>query len=215
MYHLNDVALPRVTEVKDLGVFLDEQLNFRQHYDRTIAKARITLGLVKRFSKEFSDQRVSKTLYRSLEYAVPVWTPYHTTHLARLESVQKQFLLFVSWRQRLPGSYALPPYRERLAVLRLDKISDRHKVACATFIFDLLMRRIDCRQLRDKIIVNTNRRGRHSRYINEAFHRTEYGRQEPLNKCIQVFNNVAEIFKSGLSRHAFRKEIIEYFRRQQ
>ena len=65
MYHLDDLALPRVTEVKDWGVFLDEQLNFRRHYDRTIAKARITLGLVKRFSKEFSDQRVSKTLYYS------------------------------------------------------------------------------------------------------------------------------------------------------
>ena len=150
VYHLDDVVLPRATEVKDLGVLLDEQLNFRQHYDRTIAKARITLGLVKRFSKEFSDQRVSKTLYCSLvqpilEYAVPVWTPYHATHLARLESVQKQFLLFVLGRQRLPGSYALPPYRERLAVLRLDRISDHHKVACDTLIFDLLMRGIDCR----------------------------------------------------------------------
>ena len=47
VYHLDDVVLPRVIEVKDLGVFLDEQLNFRRHFDRTIAKARTTLGLVK------------------------------------------------------------------------------------------------------------------------------------------------------------------------
>ena len=50
------MALPRETEVKGLGVFLDEQMYVRYHNDRTIAKTRITLGLVKRFCKEFSDQ---------------------------------------------------------------------------------------------------------------------------------------------------------------
>ena len=52
VHHLGDLALPRVTEVKDLGVFLDEQLNFRRHYDRTIAKARITLGRPEQFEAE-------------------------------------------------------------------------------------------------------------------------------------------------------------------
>ena len=74
--------LTRVSEVRDLGVYLDVKLDFRRHTDRVIARCRSTLGLVKRFAKEFGDLEVAKPLYRALvrpiaEYAAPVWTPYH------------------------------------------------------------------------------------------------------------------------------------------
>ena len=88
-----------MSEVKDLGVYLDAQLDFRDHIDRVIVRCRSTLGLVKRFSKDFGDLEVTKALYHALvrpieEYAAPVWSPYHTTHRGRLESIQKQFVLF-------------------------------------------------------------------------------------------------------------------------
>ena len=63
--------------------------------------------------------------------------------IARLESVYKQNLLFALGRHALPGSYC-----ERLDFLRLHRVSDYHKVGCTTFVYDLLMERIGCRQLR-------------------------------------------------------------------
>ena len=79
-YHLGDNLMQRVAEVKDLGVMLDGNLKFRRHMDRIISKCRSTLGLAKRFTKEFGDVNVARTLYCSLvrpitEYAAPVWTP--------------------------------------------------------------------------------------------------------------------------------------------
>ena len=41
------------------------------------------------------------------------------------------------------------------------------------------------------------------------------GTSEPLNKCVLVFNSVAGMFKTGLSRYAFRKAMIERLRHQQ
>ena len=104
-------------------------------------------GLVKRFAKEFGDVNVARTFYCSLvpsvtEYATPVWTPYRSTHIARTESIQNQFVPFALGRQRIPGSYALLPYKHRLSQLGLDRLRERSKTACAVFVFDILMRRI-------------------------------------------------------------------------
>ena len=67
-YHLGDQPLQRVPKVRDLDVMLDEKPNFRRHMDRVISKCRSTLGLVKRFTKEFGDVNVARTLYLSIKF---------------------------------------------------------------------------------------------------------------------------------------------------
>ena len=202
--------------IKDLGVFLDSKLDFSTHIDRTISKARATLGVVHRFAKEFGDQAIHKTLYCALvrshlDYASPVWSPYRQVHIDRIESIQKKFLMSLLGRERLPNSFALPPYTERLATTALDRIVDRHKLANIMVIYDLLMGRMSSLGLRRRIVIN-DRRGRRSRYLIEERHRTDYGRFEPLNKCIMNFNDVAHIFRQGLSRGGFRAVVLDHLR---
>ena len=65
-YFVDSIELSRVQVVKDLGLYLDRNIDFLRHCDR-----------VKRFTKEFNDARVSKALYvslvrSSLDYAAPV-----------------------------------------------------------------------------------------------------------------------------------------------
>lgn len=134
--------------------------------------------------------------------------------MARLESIQKQFLIFALGRQRLPDSYALPPYADCLDLIGLDEINHRHKLACVSFVHDSLLGCISSRCLRERISVNRNRRGRHSRYLYETFHRTDYGRHEPLNKSTLLFNEVAHIFLEGLSRTGFRRAVMQHYREQ-
>ena len=133
-YHLGSTDLRRASEIKDLGVFLDTKLTFNAHVDRVIAKCRSTRGLVNRFAKDFGDPAIHKTLYCALvrshlDYASPIWSPYREVHVQRIESIQKRFLMSFLGRQRLPDSFALPLYRERLAVCNLDRIEDRHNLA--------------------------------------------------------------------------------------
>ena len=68
------------------------------------------------------------------------------------------------------------------------------------------MGRMTSAGLRRKVITN-DRRGRRSHYLIEQYHRTDYGRFAPLNKCIIKFNKVSHIFLEGLSRRAFRSTV--------
>ena len=79
-------------------------------------------------------------------------------------------------------------------------------------MYDILTGVVRRNVFRARVVVKRNRRGRSSRYLYEAFHRTKYGRQEPLNKCMIIFNEVADIFLSGPSRHGFRQAILERLR---
>ncbi|XP_055387973.1 uncharacterized protein LOC129616364, partial [Condylostylus longicornis] len=65
-YVLNKANLNRVSSIKDLGVVFDEKLTFRQHYNAVISKANSVLGFVKRYTKEFNDPYVIKTLFVAL-----------------------------------------------------------------------------------------------------------------------------------------------------
>jgi len=74
------------------------------------------LEFIKRWSTKFDDPYTTKLLFTSLvrpnlEYCFSVWSPQYQVHIGRIESVQKQFLLFalrgLNWDQnvRLPSNY--------------------------------------------------------------------------------------------------------------
>ena len=44
----------------DLGILLDTKLNFNDHITLTVNKVRGTLGIIKRWAREFSDQFITK-----------------------------------------------------------------------------------------------------------------------------------------------------------
>ena len=96
-------------------------------------------------------------------------------------------------------------------MLDLASIEVRHKLACVTLVYDSLMGRLDNDYIRSKIVVNNNRRGRRSCYLYTEFHRTNYGRYEPINKAAELFNEVSHVFLRGLSRAGFRRGVIEYY----
>ena len=98
-YEFEGYQLKRVKIIKDLGVWLDCRMTYKHHLDITIGRATSILSLVKRFSKEFDDPYVTRSLYLSLvapilEYANVVWMPFFKCDVKRIESVQKQFLIF-------------------------------------------------------------------------------------------------------------------------
>ena len=143
------------------------------------------------------------------DYAAPVWSPYHKVHINRIEGIQKKILLSFLGRQWLPGSYALLPYKVRIAACNLDTIASRHNAANVMLVYDNLMGRARCPGIRGKIQLNPNHRGRRSKYLAGLFHRTDYGQNEPINKCITKFNSVAHVFLTGVSRRGFRAALRE------
>ena len=62
-YVIDANVIPRVEVVKDLGVYLDVSLHFKQHVNVTTSKANSVLGLIRRFGREFNDVYVTKSLF--------------------------------------------------------------------------------------------------------------------------------------------------------
>ena len=79
-YTMSGNVLDTVNEEKDLGVIVDDKLNFRKHISTAVKKAQQMLGLIKH---TFSclDETTIPWLYKALvrphlEYGNVIWSPY-------------------------------------------------------------------------------------------------------------------------------------------
>ncbi len=73
----DQIALDEVTEEKDLGVTIDNQLKFTSHINKSVRKANQILGLIQR-TFTFMDKNMFIQLYISLvrphlEYGSQAW----------------------------------------------------------------------------------------------------------------------------------------------
>ncbi|SPP90099.1 blast:Protein Wnt-5, partial [Drosophila guanche] len=97
----------------------------------------------RRWSKEFDDPYITKTLYISLvrpilEYRSCVWCPQYNIHQDRIESVQKNFLLFALRGLNWDATVRLPSYRSRLLLLNLPSLVSRRKMLGVIFMHNLI-----------------------------------------------------------------------------
>ena len=88
------ITLQYSSQCKDLGVLIDEKLNFSDHVHEQINKAYSMVGIIKRNFKYLNIQCFT-LLYNSmvrshLDYCSSVWNPYHKGDIEAVEKVQKR-----------------------------------------------------------------------------------------------------------------------------
>ena len=123
-YQLNDTTIDQVSEEKDIGVIIDNDLSFDTHISKKCSKATSVFAMLRR-SFSFMDVDIFTPVYKSmvrthLEYASSVWAPYKMKHIEQIEAVQRRVT------KQLPGMKNLT-YPERLKKLRLPTLSYRRK----------------------------------------------------------------------------------------
>ena len=113
---------------------MDSRLTFKSHLHQVVQRAKATWAFAKRQAKKFNCPYVAKALYcalvrSKLEYCSVVWSPTFECDKVRLESVQKQFLLFALRHLNWQDPFVLPPYDARLGLLNLESLVDRRTMA--------------------------------------------------------------------------------------
>jgi hypothetical protein len=98
-YMLGGSVLDRVSPINDLGVIMDEKMNFSEHIDVMVGKAFAMLGFIRRLSFEFRDPYTLRSLYWSLvrpkqEYASCVWSPFYDVRVNKVERVLRRFIRY-------------------------------------------------------------------------------------------------------------------------
>lgn len=217
-YNLDGNVIERVNNLCDLGVIFDEKLNFNNHIDSIVSRAYCVLGMIKRWTKEFNDPHIAKCLYTSLvrsilEYGSPVWSPFYACHVNRLESVQRQFLLFalstLNWENRL----ALPKYEHRLLLLDLNTLSDRRIISNVMFMCKLLNGNINYSVLLNYINVKCPlRQSRFYNFLSLSNSKVNYIQNEAFNSICKNFNEYYFIFDFNLSIELIKCNLAKYLK---
>ena len=91
-YFMRNTKLEVVTEEKDLGVLITNNLKPSGHCDKVAGKANKMLGLIKRTITNKNEETIIK-LYKALvrphlEYAQQFWSPYQDNDIEKIEKVQ-------------------------------------------------------------------------------------------------------------------------------
>lgn len=209
-FTLGNQLIQRSDKLRDLGVILDSKLTFVEHFNTMVNKAFSMLGFIKRFSYNFKDPYTIKTLYISyvrsiIEYCSVVWCPYQPTHVARIESVQKQFLLF-ALRKLGWSSLRLPLYESRCMLINIETLEKRREIAQISFINDVMSQRVQSEYLLENLNLYVPSRILRTRSLFQVMpHRTIYASNKPVNQMMNTYNQYCEHIDITMSRALIRK----------
>ena len=121
-YKLGEETVKEVSEEKDLGVIIQNNLSPENHINKIFGKTYNMLQNI-RFSFHYMDERMMKkilsTLIRpQLEYAAVIWSPHMRKHVKKIERIQRLAT------RMIPGFKELP-YEERLMRLDMTTLEER------------------------------------------------------------------------------------------
>lgn len=129
-YTINNILLPDVNIITDLGVKVSGDLKFRQNIDCLVAKAHQRSSLILRCFKCRDPLilcRAFVTYVRPiLEYCSQVWSPSYLTDIFKIERVQRRFTRRLKYNGKLS-------YGQRLNKINLETLELRR------LKFDLIM----------------------------------------------------------------------------
>ena len=121
-YNLMNTPLEQFQQEKDIGVIIDDKLNFENHISQKVKKANSMFSIIRR-SFQYLDEKTFLPLYKALvrshlDYASSVWFPYKEKHINLIEGVQRRAT------KQIPGLSNLT-YEERLRKLKLPTLKYR------------------------------------------------------------------------------------------
>ena len=160
-YHINDVVLDHVTEIKDLGVYFKPNLNFSYHISKIVTKSYQMLGFMKRVTKDFTSDLCLNSLYNSLvrsrlEYCSQVWSPSCDTTIKKIESVQKRYLKYLCYKQRV--MYHNYDYRSLCTIFNFSTLECRRKTFDLTFLNKVMHNKVNSPYLVGELPLRVPRR---------------------------------------------------------
>lgn len=142
-YEMYGTALQSVTEEKDLGVLVDEQLKFKKQAAAAVSKANRILGLIKH-SFALLDKTSLPILYKTmvrphLEYANTIWGPFNMADIRMVERVQRRATRTIPELRHLS-------YEDRLRNLDLPSLQHRRRRGDMIEVFKIMRDLVDLEQ---------------------------------------------------------------------
>ncbi|MCP5064601.1 MAG: hypothetical protein GY936_19360, partial [Ignavibacteriae bacterium] len=118
----NDILIPNATVVKDLGVWVSNDLKFNSHINKICLSANQMVNLLfltfQSRDVKFLVQMFKTFIIPKLEYGSEVWCPYLKKDIVKIEQVQRRFTKRLLYQHNFS-------YVERLNYLKLLCLEER------------------------------------------------------------------------------------------
>lgn len=188
---------------KDLGVVIDNKLNYKKHVGQATTKANRTLGVIRRSFDHLTDRtfiQLYKTLVRPMvEYGHSVWQPSQKMLQQEVEDVQRR-------ATKLIGKLKDKPYQERLRILKLPSLEHRRRRGDMIDLYKYLSGLY--KTIRPCFEPHSGRDTRgNSRKLAKHYTRTELRRSFFSERVVSVWNDLPESVVTAPSLNSFKARL--------
>ena len=203
------IEIEKVEYEKDLGIIVDNKLNFREHITSKVNIANRNLGIMfKTFT--YMDQEMFLNLYKSmvrphLEYGSQIWSPVYKKDKIIIENVQRRGTRLVKSLQHLP-------YEKRLETLGLPTLEYRRERADMVQVYKIISG-ID--KLDTDALLTFSSQGRkrgHSLKLFKRRARLNLRKNSFSNRIVDVWNTLPEFVVKAPSLNAFKNRLNKHWR---
>ena len=203
-----EVPLDIKSSEKDLGVWIDKDLNFELHITEMVKKANRIAGLMWR-TFEHIDKQVFKLLYTSmvrphLEYGAPIWSPHLWKMADLIESVQRRAT------KRVPNLSNLT-YEERLKRLKMPSLLYRRLRGDLINVYKYIHGYYETTKCLPPFNVDTISRG-HNLKLTKIRSRSNIRMYFFSNRVVDWWNLLPSDVVNAQSVNSFKARIDNYFK---
>ena len=202
------VTLSTVDSVKDLGVNIDNQLDFSKHCSEMVKKANKILATIRRTFHHLDAENMIP-LYKSLvrpylEYGVEAWCPRSKKNVRLLESIQRR-------ATKLIPSISHLSYQERLETLKLPSLVYRRHRGDMIQAFKFINNIWDIEETLLKQSDETRTRGNTKKIFKERWN-TELRGNFFTNCVVNLWNSLPEKVINSKDVKTFKIELDNFWK---
>ena len=208
-YTMGAQKIAHSTEVKDLGVVINQSLSPSHHIATCVSRANRIVGLIKRTYENKSKRNIiafHKSLVRPhLEYCVQAWRPHNQKDIDNLERVQRRMTKMIN-------GMGEDEYSVRLSKTKLLSLEMRRLRSDLIEVFKIMhnlegVKREDFFQLRTA----TGRRG-HSLTILKQHCRLNERKYFFTHRVVDTWNKLSEDTVNSKTVNSFKNQIDPWFK---
>ena len=205
-YRIGGTTLASTNLEKDLGVWVDPNLSFKDHVNKVTSLASSRLGILRR-SFHFQDPSAFLPIYAAiirshLEYGLPAWHPTTLSDSHKLEAIQRRATKLIPSLKDLP-------YQERLRSLKLPTLAFRRLRGAMIYCY-----KITNNQNPNSLLTiahpRTNTRGHHLKLCKHRCRKEKY-KQFFTNACVDAWNSLPSYVVSAPSVPAFEARLDKHW----
>jgi hypothetical protein len=202
-YSMNSQNLCVVTEEKDLGVIVQNNLKVTSQCAKVVKTANRILGMIKRtFTCRKADivLNLYKTLVRPhLEYCIQAWRPYLRKDIDLLEGVQHRATKIIE-------GFAQLSYEQRLCQLNLTTLETRRLRGDLIEVYKLVHGLEDISADKFFVLSSGNLRGHRFKLFKKRFS-SNIGKYSFSNRVVDVWNKLPDNIVSCNTVASFKGKI--------